>query len=147
MIESRRRAYLDAMGFDLWSVKPPPHEFDRLLLQPGEGSTLLICDGPDATATRIAGDISRALAGDVVWAWPDPEAGSQSPTLEQAIGQNLFTHAVLFGAGLVRSLFSGDAPLVSGSARITVSDSLDELAVRGKAKQALWIQLCGKSVN
>ena len=46
MIESQRRAYLDAMGLDVWSIKPPQPEFDRLIFQPGEGSTLLICDAP-----------------------------------------------------------------------------------------------------
>jgi DNA polymerase III psi subunit len=147
MIESRRLAYLDAMGFDLWSAKPPEPEIDRLLLQPGEGRVLLICDGPDATATRIAADISRALAADVVWAWPDPSAGPESLTLEQAVDQYLFTRAILFGAGLGHSLFRGDAPLATGSARITVSDSLDELAVRGEAKRAFWMQISEKSVN
>jgi len=145
VIESQRRAYLDAMGFDLWSTKPPEPEFDRLLFQPGEGSTLLICDAPEATATRIAGDIVRALAGGVVWAWPDPEGSPQNPTLEQAVGQYLFTRVVLFGSGLARQVFRGDAPLVMGSASITVSDGLDELAVRGNAKQIFWKQLCGTS--
>lgn len=147
MIESRRLAYLDAMGFDLWSAKPPAPEMGRLLLQTGEGRVLLICEGPDATATRIAADISRALAGDVVWAWPDPSAGPESLTLEEAVGKYLFTRAVLFGAGLGHSLFRGDAPLVTGTAPITICDSLDELAVRGEAKRAFWMQLSGKSVN
>ena len=143
MIESQRRAYLDAMGLDMWSIKPPKPEFDRLIFQPGEGSTLLICDVPEATATRIAGDIVRALAGKVVWAWPDPEGSPQSPTLEQAVGQYLFTRVVLFGDGLARQVFRGDAPLVTDSASITVSIGLGDLAVRGNAKQILWKQLFG----
>jgi DNA polymerase III psi subunit len=147
VIESQRRAYLDAMGLDVWSIKPPEQEFDRLLFQPGEGSTLLICDALEATATRIAGDIVRALAGKVVWAWPDPEGSTQSPTLEQAVSQYLFTRVVLFGDGLARQMFRGDAPLVTGSASITVSDSLDELAVLGNAKQALWNKLSVNSSN
>ena len=143
MIESQRRAYLDAMGLDVWSIKPPEPEFDRLIFQPGEGSTLPICDAPETTATRIAGDIARALAGKVVWAWPDPEGSPQSPTLEQAVGQYLFTRVVLFGDGLARQLFRGDAPLVTDSASITVSIGLGDLAVRGNAKQILWKQLFG----
>ena len=143
MIESQRRAYLDAMGLDVWSIKPPQPEFDRLIFQPGEGSTLLICDAPETTATRIAGDIARALAGKVVWAWPDPEGSPQSPTLEQAVGQYLFTRIVLFGDGLARQVFRGDAPLVTDSASITVSIGLGDLAVRGNAKQILWKQLFG----
>lgn len=147
MIESQRRAYLDALGLEVWSIKPPEPQFDRLLFQPGEGSTLLICEVPEATATRLAADIVRALAGKVVWAWPDPAGSPQSPTLEQAVGQYLFTRVVLFGDSLARQMFRGDAPLVAGSASITVSDGLDELAVRGNAKQVLWKQLCGNHGN
>ena len=147
MIESQRRAYLDAMGLDVWSIKPPEPEFDRLIFQPGEGSTLLICDAPEATATRIAGDIARALAGKVVWAWPDPEGSPQSPTLEQAVGQYLYTRVVLFGTGLARQVFRGDAPPAVGSASITVSDSLDELAVRGNSKQIFWKLISGTGIN
>jgi hypothetical protein len=147
MIESRRRAYLEAIGLDVWSIKPPEPEFDRLLFQPGSGSTLLICDSPDATATRIAGDISRALGGEVVWAWPDPEGDPQSLTLEQAVDQYLFTRVVLFGTGLGRRMFRSGAPLVAGSAGVTVTDKLDELAVRGSTKQVFWKQLSGMSIN
>ena len=143
MIESQRRAYLDAMGLDVWSIKPPEPEFNRLLFQPGKGSTLLICGAPEATATRIAGDIVRALAGKAVWAWPDPEGSPQSPTLEQAVGQYLFTRVVLFGDDLARQVFRGDAPLVTDSASITVSIGLGDLAVQGNAKQILWKQLFG----
>ena len=145
MIESQRRAYLDALGLEVWSIKPPEPQFDRLLLQPGEGSTLLICNAPEATATRLAGDIVRALAGKVIWAWPDPAGSPQSPTLEQAVGQYLFTRVVLFGDSLARQMFGGDAPLVTASASITVCDGLDELAVRGNAKRLLWKQLSGNS--
>jgi len=141
MIESQRRAYLDAMGLDVWSVKPPEPEFDHLLFQPGKGGTLLVCAAPDGTATRIAGDITRALASDVVWAWPDPAASPESLSLEQSIRQFLFTRVVLFGPGLGRQIFRGDAPAVLGSASITVSESLDELAVRGTAKREFWQQL------
>jgi len=147
VIESQRRAYLDALGLDVWSIKPPEPQFDRLLFQPGKGSTLLICDAPEATATRLAGDIARALAGKVVWAWPDPAGNPQSPTLEQAVGQYLFTRVVLFGDNLARKIFRGDVPLVTASASITVSDRLDELAVRGNAKHVLWKQLAGNSGN
>jgi hypothetical protein len=147
MIESRRRAYLDAIGLDVWSLRPPEPEFNRLLFQPGTGGTLLICDTPDATATRIAGDIARALGGEVVWAWPDPEGNPQSLTLEQAVDQYLFTRVVLFGTGLGRRMFLSGAPQVAGSAGVTVTDKLDELAVRGNTKQEFWKQLSGMSMN
>jgi len=147
MIETRRRAYLDAMGFDLWSIKPPEPDLDRLLIQPGEGSTLLICETPDATATRFAGDVTRALAGDVVWGWPDPSASPENPSLKQAVGQFLFTRVVMFGTGLERRFFKNGAAPVVGSASITVCESLDELAVRGSAKRIFWRHLRGKLAN
>ena len=147
MIESRRRAYLDAIGLDVWSIRPPKPEPDRLVLQPGAGGTLLICETPDATATRLAGDIARALAGEVVWAWPDQEGNPQSLSIDQAVDQCLFTRVILFGAELERRLFRSNAPMTAGSAIITISDSLDELAIRGKSKKVFWKQLSGKSIN
>ena len=147
MIESRRRAYLDAIGLDVWSIRPPKPELDRLVFQPGSGGTLLICDTPDATATRIAGDIARALGGEVVWAWPDPEGNSQNLTLEQAVDQYLFTRGVLFGAELGHQIFRSDVPQVAGSASVTVTDKLGELAVRGNTKRVFWKELSGTSAN
>lgn len=143
MTEARRLAYLDALGLDVWVLRPPEVPHNRLVVQPGEGSTLLICDLPDATATRIAADISRALGGQVVWAWPDPLGSEESPLLEDAVGQRLFTRVVLFGEELERKLFAGEAPLTVGSAGITVTHGLDELAVRGTAKRELWNRLSG----
>lgn len=145
MIESRRRAYLDAMGFDIWSVKPPEPEPDRLVLQPGDGDTLLVCEGPDVTASRFAGDLARVLEGKTVWSWPDCEGRSDSPSLEGAVEQFLFTRVVFFGEKLVRNLFKGKVPAVVGSARIIIAPDIEELAVRGTAKFAFWNQLCGKS--
>jgi hypothetical protein len=138
MRESRRRAYLDAMGFDVWSVKPPEPVLDRLLVRPGKGSLLLICDAPESTATRFAGDIARAFAGEVVWAWPDLEGNLENPTLEQAISDGLFTRVVFFGPALGRQVLKRDVPDVIGSASLTISEDLGELAVRGDAKKALW---------
>jgi len=147
MIESRRRAYLDAMGLDVWALKPPPPQPDRLVFQPGDGDTLLLCQEPDETANRIAGDIARALGHAVVWAWPEPAGTAQSASLEQAIGQHLFTRVIVFGHALAGRVFKGNAPPVMGSARILVTQSLDQLAVRGSAKQAFWEQLAVTSLN
>ena len=147
MIESRRRAYLDAMGIDVWSIRTRQAESGRLLIQPGEGETLLICETPEATATRIAGDIARAFACKVVWAWPDVSDQPGGPSLEQAVEEYLFTRVVLFGAGLERRMFGGDAPAVVRSASITVTHSMDELAALGSARQEFWGQLSGKKVN
>ncbi len=145
MIESRRRAYLEVMGFDIWAARLPEPDSNRLLLQPGEGDTLLICNLPDFAAGPFAGDVARALGGSVVWAWPDPEGLPESPVLEDAVGQYLFTRVVLFGAGPAKRMFKGEVPMVVGSARILVADSLEILAVDGAAKLAFWQQVCGKN--
>ncbi len=141
MMESRRRAYLNALGLDVWTVKPPPPSLDRLVLQPGTGQTLLLCREPEETARRIAGDIARALGQDVVWAWPDPEGRAENASLEEAIRQHLFTRVVVFGSSLADRICKGEAPRVVGSAGILVTRDMDELAVRGNAKQSLWEQL------
>lgn len=143
MTETRRRAYLDAMGIDIWAIKPPAPLTDRLVFQPGTGSTLLICDTPDATATRFAADIKRAFPGEVVWAWPDPEGRAESPTLEQAVADGLFTRVVLFGPAVAGQLFKGDIPEVAGSASVTLTEALDDLADHGKAKRILWRRVRG----
>jgi len=141
MIESRRRAYLEVMGYDIWSARLPETESNRLHIQPGEGDTLLVCASPDAATSVFADDVTRALGERVVWAWPDREDRPESVTLEDAVGQFLFTQVVLFGRGLMRHLFKGDAPVVLGSARLLVTAELDDLAVVGTAKREFWNQV------
>lgn len=147
MMETRRRAYLEAMGLDVWEMKPAAPLADRLVLQPGEGDTLLLCREPEESAQRIAGDISRTLGQEVVWAWPDPEGKEENATLDQAIGQFLFTRVVIFGESLARHVCQGKTPQVIGSARVLVTREVDELAVSGNAKQSFWQLLCQSYVN
>lgn len=144
MTESRRRAYLEAMGFDIWSARPHHPDSNRLVLQAGDGDTLLICDSAELAAGAFAGDVSRALGGGAVWAWPDPEGRPESIPLEEAVGQYLFTRVVLFGARPGMLLFKGEVPVVVGSARVLVADSLEVLAANGGAKQMFWKQVSGK---
>lgn len=146
-MESRRRAYLEAMGLDVWAIKPPPPQLDRLVLQPGNGQTLLLCQEPEETVQRIAADIARALDQDVVWAWPDPEGQAENASLEEAIGQHLFTRVVVFGANLANRVCKGELPRTIGSASILVTMTVNELAVRGSAKQAFWEQLSLSRLN
>jgi hypothetical protein len=145
MIESRRRAYLEVMGYDIWSARPPEPDSNRLIIQQGEGDTLLVCASPGAATSPFAGDVARVLGERVVWAWQDPEGRPESATLEEAVGQYLFTRVVLFGTELVRQLFKDGAPMVLGSARILVTAGLEDLAVSGAAKLEFWNQLSGKS--
>lgn len=142
MIESQRRAYLEAMDINVWLGKPAPVAQDRLVIGPGSGSTLLLCHAADESATRLAADISRFLADGPVWAWPDPEGSQQYPTLEQAIDNFLFTRVVVFGQTLAEQLFSSQAPVTLGSASIVVASGLSVLQGSANARLELWRKLC-----
>ena len=137
MIEARRRAYLEAMGFDVWVARPPPPQRGQILLGPNPASTLLICAAPADGATKLAGDLVRALGGQASWAWPD-SGGGEGVELAEAIERHLITRDVLFVAGPARWLFPTDVPEVLGTAAVNVAPGLDELTVRGRAKQSLW---------
>ena len=141
MTEARRRAYLEALGFDVWVMKPPAPQWDRLVTGAGQGSVLLVCATSAEVASALSTDIARALGGDPVWAWPDPEGNPDTPCLEDAVRDRLFTRVIVFGADLAGRLFGGPAPEVLLSASVSIAGSLDELAVRGSAKRALWALL------
>jgi len=141
MSEPLRRAYLEAMGLDVWVARPPRPQRDRLLVCPGQGSTLLICQSAEESVTKLAGDIARALGQQLVWAWPDEAGMPDSPTVEQAVVQQLFTRIIVFGPALANQLFKGDIPQVLVSSMVSVTSGLDELAVNGTVKQAFWISL------
>ena len=137
MIEARRRAYLQALGFDVWVARPPPPQRGRILLGPDPAGTLLVCAAPAESATKIAGDLLRAMGGRASWAWPDT-GGGEGIELAEAIAGHLVTRVVVFGSEPARWLFPAEIPEVLGSAAVTVAPGLDELAVRGRAKQSLW---------
>jgi hypothetical protein len=138
MIEARKQAYLEAMGIDVWVTRPPAPERDRLVLGPGQGSTLLVCAAPEDCASRLSGDIVRALGGDPVWAWLDPDGSPDSPRLEDAVKDRLFTHVIIFGENMADCLFGQEVPAVIASSAVSVTHPITELAVRGTAKQAFW---------
>jgi DNA polymerase III psi subunit len=138
MSEARRRAYLDALGLDVWLLRKPPTSGPRLVVNPGRSSTLLICASPEASASRCAADIARVLGDEPAWGWPDCEGRADALGLGEAIDRYLFTRVLVFGDGSGAQLFEGPAPPVLGSARIVMAPDLDELAVRGTAKKALW---------
>ena len=141
MIDPRRQAYLEAMGFDVWVAKPPPPEWDRLLVRPGQGSTLLICTGPDQCDSALGEDITRAIGGDPVWAWPDPAGSPDSPRLDDVVRDGLFTRVIVFGEQVSGQLFDSGVPAVIISSAVSVVADIEELATRGTAKQALWATL------
>jgi hypothetical protein len=143
MNEARRRAYLEAMGYDVWVARGTDDGRSRLFVGPGAGSVLLVCAAPEDSCGKLAADIVRAIGNDPAWAWPDPDGGADCPTVEEAVAGRLFTRLVVFGEDLARALFGGPAPDVLASSAVQVAPGLDELAVRGTAKQALWRLLAG----
>lgn len=137
MIEARRRAYLEALGFDVWVARPSPPQRGQILLGSNPASTLLICAAPADGATKLAGDLVRALGGRASWAWPD-SGGGEGIELAVAVERHLITRIVLFGSEPTRWLFPSDVPKALGTAAVRVAPGLDELSVRGRAKQSLW---------
>lgn len=138
MSEVRRRAYLEAMGFDVWVARPPDLQWDRLQMGPGQGSTLLVCASPEEGESTISSDIARAIGGDPVWAWPDPQDDPEAPRLEDAVRDRLFTRVIVFGEIVAERLFGGLPPDVLLSSAVNVTCTLGELSTRGSAKRALW---------
>ena len=138
MIEARKRAYLEAMGIDVWEARPPPPARDRLVVGPGQGSTLLVCAAPEDCASRLSGDIARALGDEPVWAWSDPDGDPASPRLEDAIRNGLFTRVIVFGEPLAQCLLGSEVPDVLVSSAVGVTHEMADLAVRGTAKQEFW---------
>jgi hypothetical protein len=144
MIEAQRRAYLDAMGISVWLCKPVAADLDRLVIGPGSGSTLLLCRDAGESASQVSADICRYLADGPAWAWPDPAASAQLPSLKETIAQGLFTRVLIFGQALGSQLLNSRVPEIIGSARILVAPDLDQLAASAHARQDLWLLLSDK---
>lgn len=138
MIEARRRAYLEALGFDVWVTRPPPPQPGLLVVGADPAATLLVCGKPEDSATRIAGDVVRALGGGASWAWPATGGGEHSMHLADAVADRRITRVILFGPEPARWLFQGAIPEVLGSAAVASAPGLDELAGQGRAKRSLW---------
>jgi len=143
--EARRRAYLEAMGFDIWVPRSGAAAggpaSGRLQLGPGQGSTLVVCGAAEESVSRFAGDLARVLGGEPMWAWPDYEAAADALALEEAVGARLITRVLVLGAQPARWLFTDAVPEVVGSAAVAIAASVDELGARGAAKRALWRSL------
>lgn len=141
MIETRRRAYLDAMGFEVWVTRLPAAHGGRLGLDAGSGSLLLVCSSAAELGTAVAGDLVRALGGDPVCGWLDPEETEATESLESAIEGRLITQLVVFGAAASRCLFGTAVPDTVGTATVTIVPGLPELAASSGARRDLWTRL------
>jgi len=141
MIEERRRAYLQALGVDVWLRRPPGPEPGCVGVGRGRDSTLLLCLSADQCRTDLARDVERALGGDPLWAWLDPSAEEESQILQEVVAERLITRILVFGPETARRAFAGEVPAILGSATILALPGLPELAASGAARQALWKQL------
>jgi len=146
MIESQRRAYLEALDITVWLRKPAvddlaPANPERLALESGSGCTLLLCRDAGERASPIAADICRYLGDDAVWGWPDPEQDLSNPSVVEAVDQRLITRVVILGAKLAERLFDDAIPSVLKSAQVVVSSDLDELVLSGACRKSLWRML------
>ena len=86
--------------------------------------------------------LRRATATPPVWAWPDPEGRPESPYLEQAVRDGLFTRVLVFGEETRNRLLGARQDEVVASSRVCSAADLDEIAVRGEAKRRLWQLIC-----
>ena len=145
MIESRRRAYLEALGFEVWVARPPPPQPGRLVVRPDQAAVLLVCGAPEESATRIAGDVVRALGCEAGWAWPDTGGDAPGVALADAVADRLIFRVIVFGQHAARWLFRDEVPPVLGAATIAVAPGLDELASEGRARRSLWRLLRGSA--
>ena len=141
MIEERRRAYLQALGLDVWLPRPPGPEPGCVGVGSGRGSTLLLCLSADHCRTDLAKDVARALGGDPVWAWLDPAVDEEARILREVVAERLITRILVFGPETARRAFAGDVPEILDSATTVVLPSVQELAASGAARQALWSRL------
>jgi hypothetical protein len=141
MIEARRRAYLEALGFDVWIARPPAPEPGRLGVGTGRGSTLLICRSAADCTAELASDLARALGGDPLWSWLDPAAGDEAEFLADIVASRLITRVLLFGRAAARSLFQGPPSAMLGSVEIVEAPGLEELVISASARKTLWRRL------
>ena len=141
MIDARQLHYLQAMELPVWLLRQQDAatagEPPMLHVGPGSGSLLLICAGPELTATPLAADLARSLLAPPVWAWPDLDESAGVP-LAEAVAERLLTAVVVFGQDLSMRLFAGAAPRNLGSACIVVLPALQELLSDPQARRNCW---------
>jgi DNA polymerase III psi subunit len=147
MISSRQQAYLDAMGIGVWSLReaalpsmPAIDNAPGLRLGSGSGGVLLLCAADTDSASRLANDISRALGGVPVWAWPIDDTGAVR--LADAVDENLFTTIAIFGRELAGQFFEGELPDSLNSASLVLLPEMQDLQNHAEARRALWATFC-----
>jgi DNA polymerase III psi subunit len=138
MNETRRRAYLEALGLDVWVQRPDAQSGSLLGTNQGRGSTLMVFPRASDMESELVRDLLRAAGGEPACAWLEPDPGAAGETLEELVAGRLITRILLFGGQPAKRLFAGAVPEVCGSSRLSVMPDLGTLARNGPAKKALW---------
>ena len=147
MIDTRQKAYLDAMGIRVWSLRENPtpaisatDNAPRLRLGSGNGGILLVCAADTDSASRLANDISRALGAVPVWAWPDDD--DSTTELDTAVDDKLFTTVAIFGHELAGRFFGQELPASVNSAKLVLLPSMQDIQSSADARRTLWATFC-----
>lgn len=149
-MDSRRLAYLDAMGIDVWQPRRVNEAAEtvaeqvrdttpRITIGAGDGDILCIVASASEAALKLAGDIGGAMRCAPAWSWPasDTEA-RESLTIAEAVAEKMLTRLLVFGDTLASTVFGADIPVAVSTARVHVVASLDELGRDVEAKRSLW---------
>lgn len=147
MPDNRQRAYLDAMGIDVWSLREAPDapvsnlpESPGIKLGPGDGGVLLVCADDTDSASRLANDIERALGHVPVWSWPQEDENTVQ--LKTAVDEHLYTVVAIFGEELAGRFFDGELPGSLNSAKLVLLPSMQDIQSKADARKALWSIFC-----
>lgn len=144
-----QNAYLDAMGIEVWHLRPSlsnpdpePAELNmqRVKLGPGSSGILLVCAAAEDSSSRLANDIGRALGCVPVWAWPQTDAPAVQ--LSDAVDEHLFTNVAIFGKKLASCLFAGKLPANLNSAKLVLLPAMEEIRDQPGVRRSLWSVLC-----
>ena len=119
---------------------PVAIETPGLKLGPGGGGILLLCTVDSDSASRLASDIGRAMGSNPVWAWPVTDANAMP--LSNAIEDNLFTTAAIFGDELAGAFFDGELPASLNAAKIVLLPAMQDIQGSAEARKLLWSTLC-----
>lgn len=143
MVQSRQKAYLDAMGIPVWVLRDgnaSSHETLDVQLGPGSGQVLLLSSTLNESAGRLAADIARSLRSEPVWGWPATDEPGLN--LQDAVKERLLTHIVVFGTDAAAQMIDRSASELLGSAIVVRAPSLSDLKTSVAERRKFWSILC-----
>lgn len=171
MNSARQRAYLDAMGIEVWSLRQTPPSLETTTAHTREdeatndgaiddrtikdgiidgGPTLKLGSGSGGILLVCAADVDSAsrLANDIsramtsVPVWAWPAEESTAVSLTAAVDDKLFTTVAIFGTDLAGQFVEGGLPTNMNSANLVILPSMQELQTQADARKSLWTTIC-----